>query len=57
MGVRASNTTEIILKDVKIPADHLLGKEGDGFKMAMKTLDKARRMYRSGHWRRPESTG
>ena len=42
LGVRASNTTEIILKDVRIPAINLLGNEGDGFKMAMKTLDKAR---------------
>ncbi|NQU08402.1 MAG: acyl-CoA dehydrogenase family protein [Candidatus Abyssubacteria bacterium] len=42
MGQRASNTAEIILEDVRVPKEHLLGKEGDGFKIAMQTLDKAR---------------
>ncbi|MDR1321847.1 MAG: acyl-CoA dehydrogenase family protein [Gracilibacteraceae bacterium] len=42
MGIRASNTTDVFLENVRIPADHLLGKEGEGFKIAMQTLDKAR---------------
>ncbi|MDR1961616.1 MAG: acyl-CoA dehydrogenase family protein [Gracilibacteraceae bacterium] len=42
MGIRASNTTDVIFENVRIPADHLLGKEGDGFKIAMLTLDKSR---------------
>ena len=42
MGIRASNTTEVIFEDVRIPADHLIGKEGDGFKIAMQTLDRTR---------------
>ena len=42
MGQRASNTAEIILEDVRVPKESLLGKEGDGFKIAMQTLDKAR---------------
>ena len=42
MGIRASNTTEVVFEDVRVPADHLIGKEGDGFKIAMKTLDRTR---------------
>lgn len=42
MGIRLSNTAEVVFENVRIPADHLLSKEGDGFKIAMKTLDKAR---------------
>ena len=42
MGIRSSNTTEVILQDVRIPATNLLGKEGDGFKIAMQTLDISR---------------
>jgi len=42
MGQRASNTTEVILEDVRVPKANRLGKEGDGFKIAMVTLDKAR---------------
>jgi len=41
-GQRASNTTEVILEDVRVPKANRLGKEGDGFKIAMVTLDKAR---------------
>lgn len=42
MGQRASDTAEIILEDVRVPKGNLIGKEGDGFKIAMMTLDKAR---------------
>ena len=42
MGIRASNTCEIILQDVRIPAVNRIGREGEGFKIAMKTLDAAR---------------
>jgi hypothetical protein len=42
MGQRASDTSDVLLEDVRVPAANLLGKEGDGFKIAMKTLDYAR---------------
>ena len=42
LGIRSSNTVELLLRDLKIPETHLLGKEGDGMKIAMKTLDLAR---------------
>ncbi len=42
MGQRASNTAEVIFEDVKVPEENLLAKEGIGFIIAMKTLDKTR---------------
>ncbi|OQY24615.1 MAG: acyl-CoA dehydrogenase [Anaerolineaceae bacterium 4572_32.1] len=42
MGQRASNTTEVIFEDVRLSKDNLLGREGEGFKIAMRTLDKSR---------------
>ena len=39
MGIRASSTCEVILEDVVVPADNLLGNPGDGFHIVMKTLD------------------
>ncbi|MBM2827624.1 MAG: butyryl-CoA dehydrogenase [Actinobacteria bacterium] len=42
MGQRASDTADVLFEDVRLPAGNLLGKEGDGFKIAMKTLDYAR---------------
>jgi acyl-CoA dehydrogenase len=42
MGQRASDTADVLLEDVKVPAGNLLGKEGEGFKIAMITLDYAR---------------
>lgn len=42
MGHRASNTVELYFEDVKVPAENLLAKEGMGFIIAMKTLDKTR---------------
>jgi len=42
MGIRASNTCELILDNVRIPATNRIGQEGRGFKIAMETLDAAR---------------
>jgi len=42
MGHRASNTVEMTFEDVKVPAENLLGKEGLGFLVAMRTLDHTR---------------
>ncbi|MED1607418.1 acyl-CoA dehydrogenase family protein [Cytobacillus kochii] len=42
MGLNASNTTELILEDVRVPTEHLLGKKGDGFKQFLITLDGGR---------------
>jgi acyl-CoA dehydrogenase len=42
MGHRASNTVELTFEDMKVPEENLLGKEGIGFIIAMKTLDKTR---------------
>ncbi|MFY9264616.1 MAG: acyl-CoA dehydrogenase family protein [Solirubrobacterales bacterium] len=42
MGQRASDTALISFSDVEIPADHLLGEENAGFKLAMMTLDRTR---------------
>ncbi|MBC8358570.1 MAG: acyl-CoA dehydrogenase family protein [Candidatus Aminicenantes bacterium] len=42
MGHRASNTVELTFENVKIPEENLLGKEGIGFIIAMRTLDKTR---------------
>jgi acyl-CoA dehydrogenase len=38
MGHRASTTSSVILRDVKVPAENMLGKEGEGFKIAMRTF-------------------
>lgn len=42
MGIRASATRELIFKNCRIPAENLLGKEGFGFIITMKTLDRSR---------------
>ena len=42
MGICASSTTELIFQNCKIPKDRLLGEVGDGFKVAMSTLDGGR---------------
>jgi alkylation response protein AidB-like acyl-CoA dehydrogenase len=42
MGIRSSATYELVFENVRIPADNLLGTEGQGFKVAMTTLDYGR---------------
>ena len=42
LGLRASDTTDLIFEDCRIPAENLLGQEGDGFKIVMKGLDSGR---------------
>ena len=42
MGIRPSNTCELILQDVVIPVKNRVGREGEGFRIAMTTLDSAR---------------
>lgn len=42
LGMRASETAEMIFEDCRIPADNLIGKEGEGFIQAMKVLDGGR---------------
>jgi acyl-CoA dehydrogenase len=42
MGHRCSDTSEVIFDNMRVPADHLLGQEGEGFGIAMQTLDKSR---------------
>lgn len=42
MGIRASSTSEIVLTDCEVPAENLLGAEGQGFAIAMNTLDGGR---------------
>lgn len=39
LGIRLSNTCEVVFDNVRIPADHLVGQEGKGFKIAMSTFD------------------
>jgi len=42
LGWRASDTAELIMEDVEVPAENLLGKEGEGFRNFMRTLDSGR---------------
>lgn len=42
MGIRASSTRELVFNNCKVPRENLLGKEGQGFIIAMKTLDISR---------------
>jgi len=42
MGIRGSPTAELTFDDVRVPAENLVGPEGDGFKIAMATLDRSR---------------
>jgi alkylation response protein AidB-like acyl-CoA dehydrogenase len=42
MGIKGSTTGELFFNDVRIPAENLLGQEGEGFKIAMRILDRSR---------------
>jgi len=42
MGIKCSNTAEVYFEDVKIPKENMLGKEGEGFKVAMNILNNGR---------------
>jgi alkylation response protein AidB-like acyl-CoA dehydrogenase len=42
MGIRASTTRELIFQDCRVPTENLLGREGMGFMVAMKTFDQSR---------------
>lgn len=42
MGLNASNTTQLVMEDVHVPAENLLGKKGEGFKQFLVTLDGGR---------------
>lgn len=48
LGLRSSNTAELILEDVRIPKEYMLGKVGDGFKVAMSALDNGRYSVAAG---------
>ncbi|MFQ5654156.1 MAG: acyl-CoA dehydrogenase family protein [Planctomycetota bacterium] len=42
LGIRASDTVELVFEEMEVPAENLLGEEGGGFKIAMHTLDGGR---------------
>jgi alkylation response protein AidB-like acyl-CoA dehydrogenase len=42
MGIKGSTTGELVFEDCRVPAANLLGEEGDGFKIAMRILDRSR---------------
>jgi alkylation response protein AidB-like acyl-CoA dehydrogenase len=42
MGIKGSTTGELVFEEVRVPADNLLGEEGEGFKIAMRILDRSR---------------
>src|SRR5207248_11742045 len=42
MGIRGSTTGELVFNDCRVPAENLLGEEGEGFRIAMRILDRSR---------------
>jgi len=42
MGIKGSQTAELMFQDCEVPAENLIGRAGDGFKIAMMTLDRTR---------------
>lgn len=47
MGIRSAQTAEEVLEDVVVPKENLIGKEGQGFEIAMQTLERGRIIYSS----------
>jgi acyl-CoA dehydrogenase len=48
MGQRCSNTTDVIFEEVKVPKANIVGPEGEGFKVAMRTFDRTRPWIAAG---------
>jgi acyl-CoA dehydrogenase len=48
LGQRASDTSDVLFEEVKLSKDHLVGEEGQGFKIAMKTFDRSRPWIAAG---------
>jgi len=48
MGQRASNTTDVLFEDVKLGPENVVGTEGEGFKIAMRTFDRTRPWIAAG---------
>jgi len=48
LGQRASDTSDVLFEDVKLGKEHLVGEEGQGFKIAMKTFDRSRPWIAAG---------
>jgi len=48
MGQRSSNTTDVLFEDVKVGPGNLVGAEGEGFKLAMRTFDRTRPWIAAG---------
>src|SRR5699024_6076003 len=48
LGIRAGNTGEIFFDNIKVPKENLLGEEGEGFKIAMSSLDNGRLTVAAG---------
>src|SRR5713226_908342 len=48
LGIRAGNTGSIVMEDVRVPDDHRLGQEGEGFRIAMFALDQGRYTVAAG---------
>jgi len=42
LGIRGSDTAELFFEDVEVPSENLLGQEGEGFKLALRVLDRSR---------------
>jgi alkylation response protein AidB-like acyl-CoA dehydrogenase len=57
MGIHGSPTGEVILDDVRVPAANLIGEEGQGFTIAMHTLDRSRPSIAAGRWHRSGGVG
>jgi acyl-CoA dehydrogenase len=48
MGQRCSNTTDVLFDDVRLGPEHVIGQEGEGFKIAMRTFDRTRPWIAAG---------